>query len=55
MEAVAKPEQREVTDGDVLSALMEKGVITKEALITALAAAALSDEHAAADAPEGAS
>jgi hypothetical protein len=41
MEAVAKPELREVTDGDVLGALIEKGALTREALVQALALAEL--------------
>lgn len=47
MEGVAKPQPREVTDGDVLSALMEKGAVTKEALIRALAVASLGEQGAA--------
>lgn len=43
MDAITKPEPREVTDGDVLSALIEKGVLTKQALAQALAVAALGD------------
>ncbi|KAI8463082.1 MAG: radial spoke protein 3-domain-containing protein [Monoraphidium minutum] len=49
MDAVAKPEPREVTDGDVLSALIEKGAITREALVQALAVAALEAEVASGD------
>jgi hypothetical protein len=51
MEAVAKPEPMKVTDADVLNALIEKGVITKEALIQALAVAALSADDGQAEEP----
>lgn len=43
-DAVVKPQPREITDGDVLSALIEKGVVTKEALVQAFAVAALGEE-----------
>jgi hypothetical protein len=42
--AVPKPPAAEVTDGDVLSALMEQGVVTKDAIVQALALHALEAE-----------
>ncbi len=39
MDAVARPAPRNVTDADVLGALVEKGVVTAEALVRALAVA----------------
>ena len=39
--AVPKPDAAEVTDGDVLSALMEQGVVTKDAIVQGLALHAL--------------
>ena len=43
MAAVEKPTASEVTDGDVLSALMEHGVVTKEAIVHGLAVHMLGD------------
>jgi radial spoke head protein 3 len=39
--AIAKPEPKPVTDGDVLSALMDRGAVTRDALVQALAIHAL--------------
>ncbi len=39
--AVPKPEPSEVTDGDVLSALMDKGEVVKDDIVQALALDAL--------------
>lgn len=44
VDAVVKPEPKEVTDGDVLSAMLDKGVCTKEGLIQSLAIHALGDQ-----------
>lgn len=43
--AVAKPEPAEVTDADVLSALMEQGVVSKDAIVQGLAAQVLKEEE----------
>jgi hypothetical protein len=43
--AVAKPEPSEVTDADVLSALMEQGVVSKDAIVQGLAAQVLKEEE----------
>jgi hypothetical protein len=37
MAAVQRPTAAEVTDGDVLSALLEQGVVTKDAIVHGLA------------------
>lgn len=42
--AVQKATASEVTDGDVLSALMEHGVVTKDAIVHGLAVHMLGDE-----------
>lgn len=44
MAAVQKPAPSEVTDGDVLSALMEQGVVTKETIVHGLAVHMLGDK-----------
>jgi hypothetical protein len=44
MAAVQHPTAAEVTDGDVLSALLEQGVVTKEAIVHGLAVHMLGDE-----------
>uniref|UniRef100_A0A7S0RTI5 Radial spoke protein 3 n=1 Tax=Chlamydomonas leiostraca TaxID=1034604 RepID=A0A7S0RTI5_9CHLO len=44
VEAVVKPEPKEVTDGDVLSAMLDKAVITKDAIVQALAIHALGEK-----------
>ncbi|KAG2443140.1 hypothetical protein HYH02_009551 [Chlamydomonas schloesseri] len=44
VEAVAKPPVKEVTDIDILSYMMDKGAITKDAIIQALAVHALGDK-----------
>lgn len=43
-DAVSKPAVEEVTDGDILSALIEKGTLSKDAIIQALALAQLGDQ-----------
>jgi hypothetical protein len=43
IEAVVKPEPKEVTDGDVLSAMMDKGIVTKEGIVQSLAVNSLGD------------
>jgi hypothetical protein len=37
MAAVQKPPAAEVTDGDVVSALIDKGVLSKESIVQGLA------------------
>mmetsp|Transcript_26974 Transcript_26974/g.58970 ORF Transcript_26974/g.58970 Transcript_26974/m.58970 type:complete len:523 (-) Transcript_26974:552-2120(-) len=44
MEAVVKPPVKEITDGDLLSALIDKAVITKDGIVQNLAIAGLGDE-----------
>lgn len=44
VEAVVKPEPKPVTDGDVLSAMLDKGVITKDNIIQSMAINALGEE-----------
>lgn len=44
MAAVQRPVASEVTDGDVLSALLEQGVVTKEAIVHGLALHMLGDK-----------
>ncbi len=44
MAAVVKPTATEVTDGDVLSALLEQGVVTKDAIVHGLAVHMLGDK-----------
>jgi hypothetical protein len=52
--AVAKPAAGEVTDGDVLSALLERGSLTREQLVQALALDSLARTGEVADAAAGA-
>lgn len=44
MDAVPKPKPAEATDGDILSALLDKGVVTKDAIVHALALHHLGDK-----------
>lgn len=44
VEAVVKPEPKEITDGDVLSAMLDKGVITKDGIVQAMAIHSLGDK-----------
>lgn len=44
MAAVQKPAAGEVTDGDVLSALLEQGVVTKDAIVHGLAVHMLGEQ-----------
>lgn len=37
VEKVEKPARREVTDGDILSAMLDKGIVTKDQIVNALA------------------
>ena len=37
VEAVVKPEPKQVTDGHVMSAMLDKGIVTKDAIVQALA------------------
>lgn len=43
VEAVIKPEPKEVTDGDVLSAMIDKAIVTKEGIVQSLAVHSLGE------------
>lgn len=44
VEAVERPTPKEISDGDLLSAMIDKAVVTKDAIIQALAIHALGDQ-----------
>lgn len=44
VEAVVKPEPKPVTDGDVLSAMLDRGVVTKDAVVQSLAVNSLGED-----------